>query len=225
MSTSMLRSLSRTTASITSIGRPYLSFLLRSSRAWFSWYGRISPNAVMLMFHGPGSCTACLSSAPISALSLKRPTAGARCAALVAEAAQVVALVLADVAIARNVEAIGAPAGVGNVEIAFDRGVRATGLVVIHDVVAELARIVAEAVRKAARNRIHHDERRADRRGAQEDHLGEVVGLRAGFGIEHAHAGGACPCRCRRSVRRRSCSAAASCCRCVRPTAASPRRC
>src|SRR6185503_8835626 len=80
--------------------------------------------------------------------------ARARGAALVAEAAQVVALVLADVAVTRDVEAIRTAAGVGHVEVALHRGARTPGLVVIHDVVAELARIVAEAVRETARGRV-----------------------------------------------------------------------
>ena len=51
-------------------------------------FGEILPKAVIPRFHGPGSCTACLSSAPMSALSLKRGRIRSRGrAALVAEPA------------------------------------------------------------------------------------------------------------------------------------------
>ncbi len=144
----------------------------------------------MPMVQGPGSAKAFLSSSPISATVVEAAESRARRAALVAEAAQVIALVLADVAIARNVEAIRPAAGVADVEIAVDAGAGTARLVVIHDVVAQLARVVAEAIRKAARDRVQHDVRRAERRRAHENDLGEVVGLRAGVRIEHAHAGG-----------------------------------
>ena len=52
----------------------------------------------------------------------------ARGAALVAEAAQVIALVLADVAITRNVEAIRPAAGVADVEVTLDLALEPPGL-------------------------------------------------------------------------------------------------
>ena len=104
----------------------------------------------MRMYHGPGVAAFSFSSAPSVVSSMRRVQPSRAGAALVAEAAQVVALVLADVAIARNVDAVGPAAGVVVIVEAVDERAGADVEMMIHDVAAELAAVVAEAVRKAA---------------------------------------------------------------------------
>ncbi len=80
-------------------------------------------------------------------------------AALVAEAAQVVALVVANVAVAGNVDPVIAASVVVFIQIAFPLSTRPGAEVVIHKVVSQLLRIIAQAVRKAVGGRIKQNSR------------------------------------------------------------------
>ena len=63
--------------------------------------------------------------------------------------------------------------------------------VVVHQVVAELAAVVAQPVREAIRFRVEQDEGRGDRRCAQEDDAREVLARLVRLGVDDPHAGGA----------------------------------
>src|SRR5690606_25156677 len=95
------------------------------------------------------------------------PALAAR-AALVAESAQVLALVVADVAIARDVIARRASAVVVAVVEAVERAFGADAEVVIHEVVAELAGARAQAAGPDVRRRAHEYPCRVQRRRAEE---------------------------------------------------------
>ena len=96
-----------------------------------------------------------------------------------------------DVAEARNVDAVRPLPFVEAVVEVVGHAVGAHPEVVVHQVVAELAAVVAEAVGEPLGDRVLQDERRRDRRRAEEDDAGEVLGRLLGLGVDDAHAGGA----------------------------------
>src|SRR5690606_3809254 len=114
---------------------------------------------------------------------LPRPALPAR-TALVSESTRVFALVAADVAEPRNVEAGRAAAVHDAIGEPVDAALGPDAEVVIHDVVTELARAAPESVRPDVSGRVHEDPRRVEGRRAEEhDARVELLG-QPRFGID-----------------------------------------
>ena len=113
-----------------------------------SWYGRVSPYPSMYTFHWPGRVISFLKSAPKSALSMPRVRAAAG-VYLVAVAARELVFALAYVTESRNVHAGRASAPVVPVQQAGVTSRRAAAIVVIHEIVAQLAAVIAKALRES----------------------------------------------------------------------------
>ena len=125
--------------------------------------------------HWPGSATASLNAAADPKLRDGARPAVAPRAALVAEAAQVLALVAEQVAIARDVEARRTPAVVVLVLESLELPVRADAEVMVHEVVAELAGAAAESSGPHVGRGAHEQPRRVERGRAEKHDLRRVV--------------------------------------------------
>ena len=96
-----------------------------------------------------------------------------------------------DIAKARNVNAVRAAPKRSAVVKTAHRARRAGAVVVIHDVAAERAAGVAEALRKVRTLGIEQQADRLDGRGAQEHHAGFVLGFLERVRIDQAYAANA----------------------------------
>ena len=112
-------------------------------------------------------------------------------AALVAEAAEVVAFVVADVAVAGDVDAVGTASVVVAVVAAFPTAAGSGAEVVVHEVVAEFAGVVSESVGEALGFGVHEEGGGGEGAGADEDDLGVVFAVFHGDGVADVDAGGA----------------------------------
>ena len=121
-------------------------------------------------------------------LALPALTAGRT---LIAEAAGIGAFLAAQVAEAGDIEARGATAEVILVVKPLDPALGADAEMVVHDVVAQLARGRSKTAVPDIRGRVHHDPGRIEAGGVQEHHVGGVFIGHVGFGIDDLDALGA----------------------------------
>ena len=111
--------------------------------------------------------------------------------ALVAEAAKVVTLVVADVAVAGHVDAVGATAVEIAIEVAFPFSTGAGPEMVVHEVMPKLARVVAEAVGETIGDRVQKDRGRADGAGADKNDFREKLSFFVRLRVDNGDATGA----------------------------------
>ena len=159
----------------------------------------------MPMRHGPGILRAFLNSAPKPSMEHAARPAFAAAAALVAVAAEKFLLFGFHVAEARNVNAVGAIAEGHFVFMAGHDAAGAGAHVVIHEVVAEFAAAVGEAVGKFRSRGIEQDARGLERGSAKKKMRALNSSAFFGLRVDDAHAGDAAGLRNRRSGCERRC--------------------
>ena len=179
---------------------PQASTRSASSRQWFSKRGRHSPKPPRKTCHGRAALHAALEPRAEPGDGVRMPPLAEDGPALEAVAAQEAGLARVEVAETRDVDAVGPVAA--RVGDAPEHGQRAAGAAahhVVHQVVAEHAAGVGDAVRVPARRGVQHDARGLQRRGAQDDDLAGRLALAARQPVHVADAG-ALPFRVGRDV-------------------------
>src|SRR5690606_38187436 len=110
---------------------------------------------------------------------------------LVTKTAQVVALLIAQVAEAWNIETRRATAVVVLVFVAFNGAARANAEMMVHYVVAQFTAAAAQAAFPDIGGGIHQNPGGVKAGGVEEHHIGgEFIGL-VGFGVDHLNTAGA----------------------------------
>ena len=117
------------------------------------------------------------------------PVAAAR-TALVAEPPQIVALVAAEVAVPRDVDAVGPAAVIVLVQIPLPNPAGAHFEVMIHEIASQNARIVTQSVGEPAGGGVEQQRGGGYCAGAHKDHFCEVLAFLQGHRVPDAHAGG-----------------------------------
>ena len=96
---------------------------------------------------------------------------------------------LGDVGETGDVDAVGTPAARGAVLPAIEDGARVVAHGVVHEVLAEHAARVGQAVGEVGRRRVEEDARRFKGRSPEEDGARVELQLLVGLAVDYAHAG------------------------------------
>ena len=174
---------------------PQASTCSGSRATWFSSRGRHSPKACSRNSQGPGRVSSRLKSAPKPGMEIPRPHPSALRRALEPVAAHEIGGWLGNVGETRNVDAVGTPAARGAILPAVKDGRRVIAHGVVHQILAQHAARVGQAVGEVGRRRVEQDACRFQGRSPEEDGAGVELKFFVALAVDDAHAGHPPPLR------------------------------